>query len=283
MTVHKDFKRLVRERAQRTGESYAAARRSLLAKAPQGSPPPIVRELWFTRATKGYSGKPAKPTGFEHHRITVTASGALHVEAEVAFRNYGDHRYTLVAHEHRCRSRFEYASPPIVVDAQWRDGAWTGNAAVGDDDAQEFALPAVVVDDAKPIPSVVGRFLPLRLAREGGELASYTPVPEDAFPAWRPAQPKSWFPVMGASRRPLTVRRVVVGRGEETIAMGGRRKVAAFRYDHVATDGTVLETTWIGEDDTVVRYEQLGCVLVATAPDQANGQPAGSVDGDRPR
>lgn len=268
MTVHKDFKKLVRERAQRTGESYAAARRSLLAKSSAPASAPIaatVHDLWFTRATKGYgSGRSAKPTGYEHHRVTIGADGTMRVDADVAFSNYGDHRYTVAASEIGRSSRYEYASPSIVVDASWQEGAWRGNVRV-DDAEQPFTL-LMNSDVPHPVPSMIGRFLPLRLARDAGELDRYTPLPEDAFPAWRPLEPKSWFPVMGASRDPLTVPRTIIGRGEETVALRGRRKVSAFRYDHVADDGRVLESTWIDEHEAVVRVELLGLVLVAADP-----------------
>jgi hypothetical protein len=274
VTVHKDFKRLVRERAQRTGESYAAARRSLLAKsqppaaAPAGAAA-VVHDLWFTRGTKGYSGKPAKPTGFEHHRVTVDAgSGRMSVVADVSFTNYGEHRFTVTAHEEGCTSHFDYDTDAarIVVDARWTGDAWHGEVD-GDGGADAFALPPPVgMAGALPVPSVVGRFLPIRLPRERGELAAYTPLPEDGFPAWRPRRPKSWFPLMGVSRTPLVVPRMVVGQGEETVSLGGRRKVEAFRYDHVAAETGPGESTWVDADGRVVRYEQRGLVLVATSP-----------------
>jgi hypothetical protein len=47
MTIHKDFKRLVRARMRKTGESYTAARAQLLSKkaqpASRASTPPLVR------------------------------------------------------------------------------------------------------------------------------------------------------------------------------------------------------------------------------------------------
>lgn len=297
MTVHKDFKQLVRQRARRTGESYAAARRSLLAKSQplaEDSPepsaaaaPPVQYDLWFTRGTKGYSGGPAKPTGHEHHRVTVAAggTGSIHVVADVSFSNYGDHRFTVTADEDGCTSHFDYDTDVarVVVDARWTGDAWAGaidnggdggDGGGGNDGGNGFVLPVSVraTVDAPPVPSVVARFLPLRLPREKGELAAHTPLPEDGFPAALPRGVKSWFPIMGVARPEDVVPRVIVGVGDEVVSLGGRRKVEAFRYDHVSTvagdDGErrVLDSTWIDGDGIVVRYEQRGLVLVATSP-----------------
>lgn len=42
MTAHKDFKRLVRARMQKTGESYTAARAHFIKQKPVAAPPPAV-------------------------------------------------------------------------------------------------------------------------------------------------------------------------------------------------------------------------------------------------
>ena len=67
MTAHKSFKRLVRARMEKTGESYTAARAQLLAGDEPGtgasrSPPPTRRSA-SAPAAAGRSGSTSSTTG----------------------------------------------------------------------------------------------------------------------------------------------------------------------------------------------------------------------------
>ena len=259
MTVDKDLKRLVRDRAARTGQSYAAARRALLGGGPEGSPGPTT-SLWFARASQGYKGKGAKPTGFEHHEIWRTDQG-LSVRSEVVFSNYGLHAYRVVSDGPARRSKYEYGVGQVVITASVGSGAWKAIVETGGETTEVRLDPA----SADPVPSMVARFLPLVHANETVE---YTPVPEDAYPAWRPSGGGSWFPVMGVSREPLVERRVLSRRDSVPVAsVKGAPKAIA--YDHANAAGVVRATTWLSEDGDVVAYAQAGCVLRAVSEDEA--------------
>jgi hypothetical protein len=262
MTEDKGFKRLVRERAARTGESYAAARRVLRGPGRE-SPREVARyDLWYARASQGYSGRGARPSGFEHHSVTVTAAG-VRVEAEIAFKNFGVHRTSVTSDGVDCRAVFDYGEGAVTIDSLLADRNWSGTIR----ETGEEVIVAAVGVDAHPIPSVAARFLPLVLPFDAGELADYVTVPEDLSPVWRPETFKSWFPLMGASRESLIEKRVVIGVGEEELRVA-RKRTTAFRYDHVALDGTRRASTW-RTDDGVVRYEQSGCILDHTSADAA--------------
>ena len=262
MTKDKDFKRLVRERAGRTGESYAAARRILRGADPVAPSDVAHDDAWYARASQGYGGKGARPSGFERHTVTVTAAG-LRVDAAIAFKNFGVHRSSVTSDGIDCVSAFDYGDGAVAIDAVLAGGAWKGRIH----STEEQAVVAGIDPAADPIPSVAARFLPLTLPYDTGELAAYVPLPEDLFPAWRPRDQKSWFPLMGASRVSLVERRRIIGVGEEQLKVG-RARTTAFRYDHVALDGTRRATTW-RTDDGVVRYEQPGCVLARTSQEEA--------------
>lgn len=259
MTADKDLKKLVRARAARTGQSYAAARRSVVGASP-GERPASATSLWFARGSQGYKGKGAKPSGFEHHEI-VRSNGALIVRCVVAFSNYGVHAYEIVSDASSIRSTYEYGGGEIVITASFERGEW--RAVVGADGEQtEVRLDTGAAD---PIPSVAARFLPLL---HGDDPRGYVPVPEDAFPAWSPSGPRSWFPVMGVAREPLVEPRIVARRGTGAVA-GVKGAPKAVPYDHVNAAGVVRATTWLSEDGDVVAYEQAGCVLRAVSEDEA--------------
>ena len=262
MTVDKDLKKLVRERAARTGQSYAAARHSLVGDASREASPLV--DLWFTRASQGYKGKGAKPTGFEHHEIALTDQG-LRVRSEVVFTNYGVHAYEVVSDTATLRTRYEYDGGRFVVEGSLERDVWRALvAADGETTALGLDLPP-----GEPVPSIAARFLPLA---RGDEDVTYVPVPEDAFPAWRPASGGSWFPVMGVAREPRIEPRVVTRVGVELVTHR-RRAASAVRYDHVDAAGVVRATTWLGESGDVVAYEHAGCVLRAV-----NEQDARALD-----
>ena len=259
MTVDKDLKRLVRDRAARTGQAYAAARRSLLGGLPEDSPVPVAN-LWFARASQGYRGKGAKPSGFEHHEI-ARSDGRLSVRSEIVFSNYGVHVYDVVSDHSTKQSRYEYRGGEVVINASFEHGAWTAIVDVeGETEEVGIQLPSV-----EPSPSVAARFLPLVHAEESFE---YVPVPEDAFPAWRPRGGGSWFPVMGVARETLIEARVVARRGSGPVA-SIKGAPEALAYDHVNPAGLVRATTWLSEGGELVAYEQAGCVLRAVSEDEA--------------
>ena len=82
MTTHRNLKRLVRERAARTGESYTTARRNVLAKA--AARPGLV---------PGY-GTFGSATGGEHHESTLLARMLQQAGHQVAFFARGKHLTT---------------------------------------------------------------------------------------------------------------------------------------------------------------------------------------------
>ena len=280
MTKDKDFKQLARARAARTGERYSTARRNLSAKSENTakSPRDYGREYWFSRATKGYSGKGAKPTGFERIQVVLEDGVIAHVTIEAAFRNYGLHRYG--ARGRRAgRVGYIYRGNQIAVGAEQRGSSWSGSATeLPDTDNPiehefSFDLPSGV----EALPSLIGRFLPLTLPREVGEVAEYVPVPEDGLPGWRPTTLKSWFPVMGASPDSLVTPLVILCRGLADLRVG-RNMVAAYRYDHVDRDGKMHATTWIDENDDVVQYERTGLLLKAVSEEDARKLDPGELD-----
>lgn len=270
MTKDKDFKQLARARAARTGESYTTARRNLEAKSTETpkSPRDYGREYWFSRATKGYSGKGAKPTGFERAQVVLEDGVIAHVTIEAAFRNYGLHRYG--ARGRRLgRSGYIYRGNQIAVGAEQAGSSWCGSAtelpATDNPIEHEFAfdLPSGV----EALPSLIGRFLPVTLPRDQGELAEYVPVPEDGLPGWRPTTLKSWFPLMGAGRESL-VKPCTISCSEASLKIG-RKAVDAWRYDHVDREGKIHATTWIGEGDQVLQYERTGLLLKGVSEEEA--------------
>lgn len=279
MTKDKDFKQLARARSARTGESYSTARRNLAAKS---SDPQIdARQYWFTRASKGYAGKAAKPTGFESHHLVLEDGAPAFTASTMRFVNYGFHDLTVNSRRDMNTSSFHYLRGriPLLVESRLQNSVWSGVAMDGEiidlaslghdgatalGDKFSFELPTGL--DA--VPSVVARFLPLTLPREKGELAEYMPVPEDGFPQWRPTTIKSWFPLMGASRESLVTARLIVCHGLAGLRVG-RKTIEAYRYDHLDRDGKIHATTWIGEDDEVVQYEQTGLLLKAVSEVEA--------------
>ena len=280
MTKDKDFKQLARARSARTGESYSTARRNLAAKSAYTakSPRDYGREYWFSRATKGYSGKGAKPTGFERVQVVLEDDVVAHVTCEAAFRNYGLHRYG--ARGRRVgRSGYIYRGNQIAVGAEQIGSSWSGSAtelpATDNPIDHEFSfdLPAGL----EVLPSLLARYLPLTMPREEGDLAEYVPVPEDGFPGWRPTTLKSWFPLMGASRESLVTPRVITCRGLVEIK-AGRKTIRAYRYDHVDRERNIHATTWIGEDDDVVQYEQTGLLLKAVAEEEGRKLDPGTLE-----
>ena len=261
MTKDKDFKQLARARSARTGESYSTARRNLAAKS--ADPQIDAHRYWFTRASKGYSGKGAKPTGYES--AVVTLGPGITVETSASFRNYGLHRFAVKAEGASRASTYVYGANEIIIEAKHDGSTWKGvGSEHGTDRGFSIALPSGI----DPLPSVVARFLPIRLPREEGELAEYVPVPEDGFPGWKPTTVKSWFPLMGADRESLVTPRMITCRGLAELKVG-RKTTEAFRYDHVDREGKVHATTWIGEDDSVVQYEQTGLLLKAVTEEHA--------------
>lgn len=264
MTTNKDLKKLVRQRAARTGQSYAASKRAMVGQ-PRDKERTVARhEFWFSRATQGYSGKGAKPTGYEHHVLEVTAAG-LQVTTQVAFSNYGLQRYRVDSDGIGLRSHYDYGAGEVVIDAHLEGSAWTGQGTA-EDETNDFSIPTDAPNDV--LPSIAGRFLPLVLPREPGEHAAYVPLPEDGFPAWKPRHLGSWFPVMGVARESLIERLIVVCRGEETYGKG-KTATAALRYDHVNADGTVRATTWVDTDGAVAAFERVGSKLVNVGEERA--------------
>lgn len=255
MTLDKDFKRVVRARAERTGQSYAAARRALTRSAASAPARESARyDLWFSRASQGYSGKGARPSGYERHQVVVTDAGLV-IETDVAFENYGIHRYAVHADGVTCSSLYRSASAGVTVEAAKDGRTWAGRAGA----ASPFAIP-LPVGDHSVVPSLVARFLPLALPAERGELGAYVPVPEDAYPVWKPSGKGSWFPVMGVVRDSVQARTIVgVGEGE---VRAGRARLQGFRYDHVDGSGAVRASTWVGPEG-VIAYDQPGCQLRA--------------------
>ena len=269
MTKDKDFKKVVRARAARTGESYATARRNVAAKntiAGDATVPETTWDVWCLRSTRGYSGRGFNPTGYEHHVATVRGDVGLIVRSDVAFVNYGEHRYRVESDATARRSRFESLSANGGCDAAAEGGAWRGTVRTGD----EVTPFAMTIDHrgAHILPSIAARFLPVLLPFESGELAAYAPAPEDANHPWRPPGSTSWFPLLGAPNDPWTTKRTIVGSGEGAIRVG-RTRLTAFRFDHVDHTGTVVATTWLDDTRNLVRYEATGLTIVAAAEDRA--------------
>lgn len=81
MTQDKNFKRAVRERMERTGESYTAARRAMLAQPPPARPAPTKLQLEAGReyvdghGTTHYVAGLAKVTQRDGERIFWAHSG----------------------------------------------------------------------------------------------------------------------------------------------------------------------------------------------------------------
>ena len=280
MTKDKDFKQLARARATRTGEAYSTARRNLSAKssgAPK-SPRDYGREYWFSRATRGYNGRAAKPTGFEHVQVVLVDGGIAHVTCGAAFRNYGLHRYGARGRRGG-RSGYIYRGNHIAVGAEQIGSSWCGSATElpTTDNPIEHEFSFDLPHGLEVLPSLVARFLPVMLPREEGDLAEFVPVPEDGFPGWRPTTLKSWFPLMGASRESLVTPRLITCRGLADLKIG-RKTIKAYRYDQVDRDGKVHATTWIGEDDEVVEYEQTGLLLKALSELEARKLDPGELD-----
>ena len=279
MTKDKDFKQLARARSARTGEAYSTARRNLTAKSAE--PQIDARWYWFTRASKGYGGKAAKPTGYESHHLVLEDRAPAFTSSTVRFANYGTHEFTVSSRRDVNASTFVYGRgrTALVVESRLQGSGWSGVAmdgelidlaSLGHDAAAAlsykflFELP----NGPDAVPSVVARFLPLTLPREKGELAEYVPVPEDGFPQWRPTTIKSWFPLMGASRDSLVTPRVISCAGLADLKIG-RKTIGAYRYDHVDRRGKIHATTWIGQSDEVVQYEQAGLLLKAVSEEEA--------------
>ncbi|HUR48862.1 MAG TPA: hypothetical protein VMY88_04925 [Acidimicrobiales bacterium] len=280
MTKDKDFKQLARARSARTGESYTTARRNLAAKSAESakSPRDYGREYWFSRASKGYSGKGAKPTGFERVQVVLADGVITHVTCQAAFRNYGVHRYD--ARGARAgRSGYIYRGNQIAVGAEQAGSAWCGSATElpTADNPREHEFSFDLPDGPEVLPSLLARFLPVTLPRDDGDLAEYVPVPEDGLPGWRPTTLKSWFPLMGASRESLITPRLITCGGLVDLKVG-RKTVQAYRYDHVDRYGKVHATTWIGEDDEVIQYEQTGLLLKALPEEEARKLDPGELD-----
>ena len=103
MTAHSDFKRRVRQRMQRTGESYTAARRHFLRqedlKMTQGKTPPVhelpIDALHFTVKTK----RTLKARGIErvgelldensgYESLGLSRERALEIREVLASRGY---------------------------------------------------------------------------------------------------------------------------------------------------------------------------------------------------
>ena len=279
MTKDKDLKQLARARASRTGESYTTARRNLVGKSADTarSKRDYGRDYWFTRATKGYSGKGAKPTGYEHAQVVLVDGIIAHVTCSAAFRNYGLHQYGARGRRGG-RSGYIYRGNQIAVGAEQIGSVWSGSATelpMADDPIEHefsFDLP----DGMEVLPSLVARFLPLTLSRDVGELTEYVPVPEDGLPGWRPTTLKSWFPLMGSSRESLVTPRVIACHGLKELKVG-RKSVEAYRYDHIDRAGKIHATTWIAEDD-VIQYEQTGLLLKSVPEDEARKLDPGSEE-----
>ena len=220
-------------------------------------------ELWFARSSQGYRGKGAKPHGYEHHTLTATPAGVV-VESEVVFSNYGLHHYRVRSDSTKCASSYDYRGGEVRVEARGEGGVWTAKIH---HECDETDVAFQVPEGAGVLPSLVARFAPLYEASSPDPFR-YVPVPEDAFPRWRPPRSNSWFPVMGAARESLIGPRTLVARGVE-IQMKVKGRPEWTRYDHVSDGGTVRSTTWLDEEGSVVAYEQPGCVLRATTEDAA--------------
>lgn len=228
-----------------------------------------MTSMWFARSSQGYSGKGTKPTGYEHYEV-VAKGGSLHITGDVAFKNFGTHRYSVVVDQKRKSARFDYGND-MTVRVAGNTAGWKGQA-VHRGEAFHFDIP--VAPDLG-LPSLAARLLPMTLPCEKGELASYAPVPEDGFPWWARRDGQSWFPLVSGPKDLVAAARVIVGQGEETVK-AGRSTIPAFRYDHLDTSGAPIATTWIGEGGDVVRYEQRGTVLVAVSEEAARAlEPTG--------
>lgn len=87
MTENKDFKRLVRERMDRTGESYTTARAHLAGDderppAPNGYRAPISQSRWF----RLLAARVEKATGTTTDGFIEVADGQLRVQSGNSFR-----------------------------------------------------------------------------------------------------------------------------------------------------------------------------------------------------
>lgn len=87
MTDNKDFKRLVRERMDRTGESYTTARAHLAGgnerpPAPNGYRAPISQSRWF----RLLAARVAKATGTTTDGFIEIAGGQLRVQSGNSFQ-----------------------------------------------------------------------------------------------------------------------------------------------------------------------------------------------------
>lgn len=71
-------------------------------------------DQWYTRASKGYSGKGARPSRFEHHAVTVTTAG-VRVEVVIAFENCGVHRSFVTSDGVASRGVFDAAHGTVPL------------------------------------------------------------------------------------------------------------------------------------------------------------------------
>ena len=205
--------------------------------------PPTVQ--WFSRASQGYGGKGAKPSGLERHEITRRGSRVA-VTAEVCFENFGLNHYTVSATAGGAKTSATYRD--VVrgheIRCELNGDTWRGTV-----DGHTVEISADGADLA--LPSFVAR-----LWREPGR---YIVLPEDAFPAYKPKVKGSIFPVLGL--KPPGPR-TITDRGIQSYKVG-RATHEAQRLDHVGDDGEVLASSWWGDDGALVRYEQQGCVIDA--------------------
>lgn len=218
----------------------------------------MALDLWYLRASQGYSGGGAKPTGYEHH-VVAKHGKAISVTSEVEFHSYGHQHYEVTAKgavQHP-EARFESHSRGYTISSNLAGSTWRGEIS----GAEPPSFGLAVGDGADILPSTVARFLPVWLPREEGEVARYVVVPEDGYPAWRPPGKDSNFPLLIIPPG----ERVVVGRGEEMLP---RAVAPAFRYDHLAGD-EVVATTWVDAKGRPVAFEQPGLVLLLAREEDA--------------
>lgn len=213
----------------------------------------------------GGSGRGSRK-GVERGRLTRSKDG-LRCTWEASFEEFGPHRFRIVATLTGSRA-------PAASATDWRDAA-RGARAKGVPDGRSWSfrvshgtetsdVEAPVAPGA--VPTVFQRFIPLLMPRKEGATATFTSVPEDAFPWWRPRVKASFFP-LDASPGAKQIR--CTGPGE--LKRGGER-LAGWAFEQhgegdemerwwlVSDEGTLLamaakRTLWIPEDEPVVRAE----------------------------
>lgn len=226
--------------------------------------------LTLSRWSNAFGGKgKGSRKGVEKGQIRLDAA-QIHCKWEAAFDEFGPIRFAIKASISRTGSKLS------LQESDWKDTSRNarvkGRVSLNGKPKWLYGVTDAINDESieipfppEALPTTFQRFIPLLMKRKTGESVSFSSIPEDAFPWWRPRVKGSFFPLDG-SPSPKEIRCVgtdELRRGRETQAGWAFEQVGkegVERWWLVSDSGDLLamawkKTLWLPEKPSLVRAE----------------------------